>query len=163
MARVLIVGCGCRGRELAATLVAEGHAVRGTTRRREGLEAIEASGAQAALANPDRLSTVLPRLEGVSVVCWLMGTAVGEPELIAGIHGPRLETLLERLVDTPVRGLLYEAAGSVQADSLKHGAALVREAGRRWQIPTEILTVDPADHEAWLAAMTLAVLRLLTP
>ena len=33
LARVLIVGCGCRGRELAAALMAEGHAVRGTLAR----------------------------------------------------------------------------------------------------------------------------------
>ena len=32
MARVLIVGCGGRGRALARELVAAGHTVRGTTR-----------------------------------------------------------------------------------------------------------------------------------
>src|SRR5919204_1401335 len=102
MARVLIVGCGCRGRELAAALRAEGHRVRGTTRREEGVEAIEATGAEAAVADPDRLSTLLPLIEGVSVVCWLMGTAVAAPEVIGAIHGSRLSTLLHRLVDTPV-------------------------------------------------------------
>ena len=39
LARVLIVGCGCRGRALAAELVAGGHAVRATTRRSEALAA----------------------------------------------------------------------------------------------------------------------------
>jgi 3-hydroxyisobutyrate dehydrogenase-like beta-hydroxyacid dehydrogenase len=69
VARVLIVGCGCRGRELAAALVADGVAVRGTTRDEASLETIEATGAQAALADPDRLSTILPQLEDVAIVC----------------------------------------------------------------------------------------------
>ena len=65
MARVLIVGCGCRGRALAAALVDEGHAVRGTTRARGvGSPAIEAAGAEAVLADPDRLATLLPHLPG---------------------------------------------------------------------------------------------------
>ena len=46
MARVLIVGCGCRGQELARGLRAAGHAVRGTTRDASGLETIEAAGAE---------------------------------------------------------------------------------------------------------------------
>jgi nucleoside-diphosphate-sugar epimerase len=161
VARVLIVGCGCRGRELAAALVAEGHAVRGTTRRAGSVAEIEAVGAEAAVADPDRLATILPQLEGVSAVCWLMGSAVEEPETLAALHGPRLETLLERLVDTPVRGVVYEAAGSVPADLLARGAGLVREASDRWRIRVEILDEAPADHDAWLAATTQAVERLL--
>ena len=49
----------------------------------------------------------------VAVVVWLLGSATGEPDAIAAIHGPRLERLLEKLVDSPVRGFAYEAAGSV--------------------------------------------------
>jgi len=161
VARVLIVGCGCRGRGLAAALLAEGHAVRGTTRRSEGLSRIEATGARAAVADPDRLATILPQLEGVSALCWLMGSAVGEPEAVAALHGPRLETLLERLVDTPVRGVVYEAAGRVHDDLLDRGAALVNAASETWRIPVESVDEDPAHHEAWLAAMTKAVDRLL--
>jgi nucleoside-diphosphate-sugar epimerase len=113
MARVLVVGCGCRGRELAAALVGEDHAVRGTTRDGVVLEAIEATGAEGVVADPDRLSTLLPHLDGVNVLCWLMGTAVGEPEVVAALHGPRLASIVETVVDTHVRGVVYEAAGSV--------------------------------------------------
>jgi hypothetical protein len=161
VARVLIVGCGCRGRELAAALVAEGHAVRGTTRDESGLEEIEATGAQAVVADPDRLSTLLPQIEGVSAVCWLMGTAIGEPEVIAAIHGPRLQSLLDKLVDTPARGFVYEAAGRVQDRWLEQGAALVRAAGETYRMPVELVDADPAEHDAWLAAMGAAVGRLL--
>jgi uncharacterized protein YbjT (DUF2867 family) len=149
LARVLIVGCGCRGRRLARALVAEGHSVRGTSRSPEALPDIEAAGAEAAVADPDRLGTLLPLLEGVSAVCWLMGTAEpGEP-----LHGPRLRSLQEKLVDSPARGLIYEAAGSVDAPLLAAGAAIVREVGETFRMPVAVVSEDPADIDAWTAAM----------
>jgi hypothetical protein len=156
---VLIVGCGCRGRELAWELRAAGHAVRGTTRTREQLAEIEATGAEAVLADPNRLGTVMRELQGVTLVCWLMGSAGGDSA--DGLHGPRLRTLLERLVDTPVRGVVYEAAGSVPPEVLAGGAAAVREASARWSIPAEVVEAHPSDREDWLAAMKDAVARLL--
>ena len=156
---MLIVGCGCRGRELSWELRAAGHAVRGTTRAREHLAEIEAAGAEAVLADPDRLGTLMRELHGVSLVCWLMGSAEGGTA--EGLHGPRLRTLLERLVDTPVRGVVYEAAGSLDPELLAGGAAAVREASARWSIPAEVVEADPVDREGWLAAMTAAVGRLL--
>jgi nucleoside-diphosphate-sugar epimerase len=157
MARVLVVGCGCRGRALAAALRAEGHAVRGTTRSADRLAAIESAGVEGVVADPDRLGTIMGQLAGVTVVCWLMGTATAAPEL----HGPRLETLLERLVDTPVRGIVYEAAGTAEPGLLAGGAESVRAASERWRMPAEVVEAEPADHAAWLAAMRAAVERLL--
>jgi hypothetical protein len=159
VARILIVGCGCRGRALARELSAAGHAVRGTTRDSARLSGIEAAGAEAVVADPDRLGTLMAQLHGVSLVCWLMGSA--DPGAAADLHGPRLRTLLERLVDTPVRGVVYEAAGSVDPGVLDRGAAMVREAGATWRIPAEVVGADPRHPEAWLAAMTAAVARLL--
>jgi nucleoside-diphosphate-sugar epimerase len=161
MARALIVGCGCRGRELAAALVARGDAARGTTRRTDGLEAIEATGAQAVVADPDRLSTLAPQLEGVSVLCWLMGTAVAEPQEIAAIHESRLESMLEAIVDTPVRGLVYEAAGTVQAAWLERGAAIARRAAERHRMPVALVQRDPHEHGPWLEEALAAVDRVL--
>ena len=157
MARVLVVGCGCRGRALAAALRAEGHAVRGTTRSADRLGAIESAGVEGVVADPDRLGTIMGQLAGVTVVCWLMGTATAAPEL----HGPRLETLLERLVDTPVRGIVYEAAGTVEPGLLAGGAESVRAAAERWRMPAEVVEAGPADHAEWLAAMQAAVERRL--
>jgi putative NADH-flavin reductase len=158
---VLLVGCGCRGGELAAALLERGHAVRGTTREESRLEAIAAAGAEAALADPDRLSTLMPHVEGVSVLCWLMGSAAGDHETVQAVHGPRLETLLERLVDTHVRGVVYEAAGSVEPRLLEQGAALVGRARDTWRIPSEVVEHDPADHRGWVEAMMAAVERVL--
>jgi hypothetical protein len=163
LARVLIVGCGCRGRELSAALITDGHAVRGTTRSDAGVEAIEATGAEGVVADPNRLSTLLPRLEGVVILCWLMGSAVGEPEAVAALHGPRLESLLARVVDSPLRGVVYEGVGRVQRHWLEQGAAIVSRAGETHQIPFEIVGADPAQHEVWLEATHAAVARLLAP
>jgi nucleoside-diphosphate-sugar epimerase len=159
VARVLIVGCGCRGRRLAAALLADGHSVRGTTRRPESLAAIERTGAEAVAADPDRLGTIMAQLAGVSVVCWLLGSASGAS--VADVHGPRLVTLLERLVDTPVRGIVYEGTGSVDGTLLGAGAAAVRDAERTWRMPAEVVDADPAEIERWLTATRAAVARLL--
>jgi hypothetical protein len=158
VARVLIVGCGCRGQALARELSGE-HAVRGTSRSPERVSAlVEKTGIEGVVADPDRLATIVPVLAGVSVVCWLMGTADRSPEL----HGTRLQTLAEHLVDTPVRGLVYEAGGTVDHVLLERGAQIVREASRIWHIRGEVVSADPADHEAWLGAMKGAVERTLS-
>lgn len=160
MARALIVGCGCRGRMLGERLVPEGWSVRGTSRRKEGLAAIEAAGVEAALADPDRPGAVLDLVGDVAVLALLLGTAVGAPEAVAAIHGPRLERLLERLVDTPVRGVVYEAAGSVDAAVLAAGAELVQRAGRTWRVPVAIVEVEPGEPERWCEEMVAAVTGL---
>jgi len=100
----------------------------------------------------------VPLLSGVSVVCWLMGTAEGSPE----VHGARLQTLVEHLVDTPVRGLVYEAAGTVDASLLERGAQIVRDASETWHMRGEVVSADPAVFEEWLGAMKEAVRRTLS-
>jgi uncharacterized protein YbjT (DUF2867 family) len=94
--------------------VRAGHSVRGTTRREERVAEIEAAGAEAVIADPDRLATLMPHIQDVSVVCWLLGPVDGEAG--RALHGPRLESMLVKLVDTPVRGVVYEGpAGEVAA------------------------------------------------
>lgn len=138
----MIVGCGCRGRELGGELLAQGWAVRGTSRREEGLAAIEAAGIEPALADPEQPGTLLELVGDVTAVHWLLGSASGSPESLAAIHGPRLERFLERLVETPVRRFVYEASGSVDPELLRRGAGLVRAAAERWRIPVEIARVE---------------------
>ncbi len=159
MARVLIVCCGCLGRALAGALVADGHAVRGTSRDPERLPAIEAAGAEALLADPDRLGTIVAGLGDVTVLCWLMGSADGGEAL----HAERFGSLLEHLVDTPVRGLVCEVAGSAGPQQLGRSERLAREATTIWTIPTELVDIEPSDHERWLAQARAAVGRLLAP
>jgi nucleoside-diphosphate-sugar epimerase len=159
VARVLIVGCGCRGRALATALHGDGHAVRGTTRDPSRIGEIEASGVEAAVADPDRLATLMPLLEAVAAICWLMGSATGEA--VTALHGPRLRTLLERLVDTPVRGLVYEAAGSVEHRWLRDGAEIARAAAATWRMPVEVVEDGHDDWGGWVDATAGAVARVL--
>jgi uncharacterized protein YbjT (DUF2867 family) len=129
VARVLIVPCGCRGQALARELVGAGHAVRGTTRSQGRTAAIAEAGAEPYVGDPDRIGTLMAALSGVTIVCWLLG-GVRDPDL----HGGRLRMLFEKLVDTPVRGVVYERA-------LPAGEEIARDAAERWRIPVEI--VDP--------------------
>ena len=159
MARVLIVGCGGRGQALARSLVEAGHAVRGTTRDAGRVDAIAAAGAEPYVGDPDRIATLMEAIAGVTVVVWLLGTATGER---AGeLHAGRLRMLCEKLVDTHVRGLVYEGAGTQPADVLAGGAAVVNTAAATWNIPVAVLTTDPADCEAWTRDAAAAMAGLL--
>lgn len=160
MARALIVGCGCRGQLLGRALQQEGWEARGTTRSPARLDEIGSTGIEAVVADPDRIGSVLEWVHDVAVVVWLLGSAIAEPEVIAAIHGPRLEHLLRKLVDTPVRGLVYEAAGGVPAERLEQGVGIVRTASETWSIPVEVVDASPEDPDAWAGAMKAAALGL---
>ena len=162
MARVLIIGCGCRGRALASELLAAGHAVRGTTRDPARAAAIAATGAEPYVGDPDRVASLMEALVGVSVVCWLLGSATGGPDAESAVNGPRLRMLWEKLVDTPVRGIVYEAAGPLEPETYARGRAIAEHARGTWAMPVEVLAADPADHAAWLSSATAAVEHLLT-
>jgi uncharacterized protein YbjT (DUF2867 family) len=169
VARALIVACGCRGRLVGEALLAEGWAVRGTSRSERRLAAIEAAGIEPAMADPDRPGTILELVADVTVVLYLLGSATGEPAALAAIHGPRLERLAEHLVDTPVRGFAYEATGSVGADLLTGGAEILRTAERTWRIPVALPDgpppgdAGPEDFAAWRDSALRAVSGLLGP
>ena len=137
--------------------------MRGTSRSDAGLTAIESAGIEPASADPDRPGTVLELVHDVAIVAWLMGSAAGDPDAIDAINGFRLESLLEKFVDTPVRGVVYEAEGSVGADRLAHGAELVEAASERWRIPARILRADPGEHEIWADRACEAITSLLGP
>jgi len=149
MARALIVGCGCRGREFGRQLLARGWQVRGTSRRESGLAPIEAAGIEPALADPAEPGTVLDLIGDVTVLCWLLGSARGDEDNLAAVHGPRLDRLLERLVETPVRRFVYEAAGSVDPILLARGCESVEAASERWELPVASTLVDPFDDSVW--------------
>jgi hypothetical protein len=95
-------------------------------------------------------------LHGVTIVCWLMGT-IPNPDLHAG----RLRMLWEKLVDTPVRGVVHEAAGPLPPAVLARGRSVALAAHDTWRIPLELLDADPANHERWMRAAKAAVDRLL--
>ena len=153
MARALIVGCGCRGRALGRALIDRGWQVRGTSRNPAAVAEIEAGGIEAVEADPDRIGTIVEVIEGVTVIFWLLGSAAGDPDRVAALHGDRLERLLEEIVDTPVRGVAYELTGGIDQGQALRALELLRTAGERWRMPFEVVDVDPAEHDLWLEGM----------
>ncbi len=123
MARVLVVGAAERAAELASS----GHVIE------------EADG-----VDPHRLVTLTPRLEGVSVLCWLFGEADDDT-----LHGHRLTSLIECLVDTPVRGFVYERSRDHPG-----GEEIVARARETFRIPCAV--VSPGDDLAVAVSDVLA-------
>jgi nucleoside-diphosphate-sugar epimerase len=161
LARALIVGCGCRGRLLGRELLDAGWQVRGTSRTEAGLKAVADAGIEPAVADPDRAGGVLELIDDVAVVVWALGSATGSADGVAAVNGPRLERVLERLVDTPVRGFVYEGAGSAPEQVLAEGATTVRAAGERWRIPVAVVTTPPEPPEPWAGEMAAVVRAVL--
>jgi hypothetical protein len=161
--RALIVGGGCRGRTLAQRLIGDGHAVRIVTRSPERHAVIEEIGAEPWAGDPDRVGTLRYALDNVTVVLWLLGTATGPAGDVAALHGSRLEMMLERSVDTTVRGVVYEAAGTLPQDVYDAGVREVVRANQRNEVPYRVLAVDPADGESWQEGARGAIFSLLEP
>jgi hypothetical protein len=162
VARILIIAGGARGRALAGGLVAEGHAVRITTREESGRDAIEAVGAECWIGTPDRIVTLRYALEGVTLACWLLGNASGPAATVQALHGSRLEFFVSQTIDTTVRGLVYEAAGTVAAPTLAAGRALIGDRAAFNAIPLAVLDADPRDLDRWRAQARTAIADLLT-
>ena len=167
MARILIVGGGCRGRRLARELLDEGHVLRITTRSEEQRAAIESCGAECWIATPMRVGTLRPALDGVTLACWLLAGASGGEEEVHELHGSRLERFLCQLIDTPARGFIYDASPGVLApELLAEGRRVVRAVTEHNAIPARVLSgLKPggAGDADWLDAARGAVESLLGP
>jgi uncharacterized protein YbjT (DUF2867 family) len=138
--------------------------VRGTTRDAGRTSSIETAGVEAVLADPDRVMTLAPAIAGVAVVCVLLGSAEGPPDAVAALHSERLEMLLTRVLDTPVRGFVYESSGAVEQTVLAGGASLVRSFCATSRIPFALLDrVGSEGWSDWAARGADAIDAVLTP
>lgn len=156
----MVGGGSCRGLDLTRTLVADGHAVRVVSREGARRAEIEAAGGECWVGTPDAIGTLRYALDNVTVLFWLLGTAEGGD--VAALHGSRLTMMLERVTDSTVRGVVYEASGTVPAEVLAAGAHEVREANRKNEIPFRLLEADPrGDRDTWLRETTDLVDSLL--
>jgi glycine/D-amino acid oxidase-like deaminating enzyme len=170
VARILIVGGGCRGRRLARELAEEGHAIRVTTRERSGCAAIEAAGAECWTGTPERLGTLRGALDGVAVACWLLASATGPAEELRELHTSRLEAFTGQLIDTTVRGFVYEAGGGAigarpvveEEEGLAvAGERVARGIAERNAIPLEVIRTNAREPSEWLAEARGVISRLL--
>lgn len=131
--------------------------MRGTTRDAARRTEIEAAGVEAFIGDPDRVASLARALEHVGVACLLLGSATGPSDQLEALHGTRLDMLLERMLDTTVRGVVYERRGTVDRELLRAGAERVRSACERSLIPYVLLDADSDDHGRWVAAAADAV------
>jgi hypothetical protein len=155
-------------------MVAAGHVLGITTRSEDARAAIEAAGAECWIATPARLGTLRAALDGVTLACWLLAGASGAAEDVRELHASRLERFMRQLIDTTVRGFIYEASlpraeardalpgriSAVPARVLAEGAQVVRAMGAQHAIP--VVVIERAETEqAWLQRMHAAVRSLL--
>jgi hypothetical protein len=153
-------------------MVEQGHALRATTRSEDGRAAIEACGAECWIGTPDRLATLRGALENVTIACWMLAGAHGQPDAVAALHSSRLEFFLTQAIDTTVRGFVYDAwpatGTEVSREMLADGQRIVSSLAKLNAIPVAILdSGDRAageerdDDEAWVDAASGAVDSLL--
>lgn len=160
--RVLIIGGGDRGLALAGRLRDRGDAARVVSRDPARRAAIEAVGAEYLDGDPDRIGTLRYACENVTVLVWALGSATGpDPEKLAALHDTRLSMMLERTIDTTVRGVVYEGVGTLPTDVLEKGRAVVDRLCRKNEIPFAVLESDPSDAAAWAADAEHAIVGLL--
>jgi hypothetical protein len=69
--------------------------------------------------------------------------------------------LLTRLVDTTMRGIVYEVSGSAPEELLSAGGERVRAFCEDARIPYVLLGADPNDHNVWTHAAAGAVDQVL--
>lgn len=142
--RVLLVGGGRPGLELTRQLTSEGHAVRFVTRGEERRADIEAAGGECWIGTPDRIGSLRYALDNVTVLLWLLGPVADDD-----LHGSRLTMMLERTIDTTVRGVIYEGTAA--------GAAEVQRMAAYNEIPHAVIDAPREDEAAWVAAVREAI------
>lgn len=161
MARILIVGEGSRCVRLAGSIGSEGHLLRVVVRAQSAREAIECVGAECRVDDLSRLGGMIGALDGVAIVCWLLGSIGGEQQEQADLHGSRLRAFLQRTIDSTVRGVVYEAAGTAPKPILSAGLQVAREVTGANSIPLRVIEQDPADLDSWLAEAHRLVVDLI--
>jgi hypothetical protein len=135
--------------------------VRAVTRHEANRARIEEAGAECWIGDPDVVGTLRYALENVTILVWALGTASGGADRVAALHGPRLEMMLSKSIDSTVRGIVYEAAGTAGPVAFATGVAELRRTCGRNEIPFAIVEEDPASPDAWAVATRQAIDRLL--
>ena len=128
-----------------------------------GRAAIEAVGAECWIGTPDRIATLRYALDGVTLACWLLGTACGEPESLAALYGTRLEFFVnaDDRHDRS-RPAVSRLAGSLNAATRAAGRALISEArGLQRDSTGRAATPTRAILEVWIAQARTAIAALL--
>jgi len=110
---ISVLGCGWLGLPLAKALIAEGHAVKGSTTREEKLDLLREAGVEPFLVRLD------PEMEGEDLTDFLQSDMllVNIPpprrDDVAEFHIQQISSLIDALGQSPVRSVLFVSSTSV--------------------------------------------------
>jgi nucleoside-diphosphate-sugar epimerase len=110
---ITILGCGWLGLPLAKALIAEGHAVKGSTTREDKLDLLRDAGVEPFLVKLD------PEMEGEDLADFLQSDilVVNIPpprrDDVAEFHIQQISSLIDALRQSPVRSVLFVSSTSV--------------------------------------------------
>ena len=99
---------------------------------------------------------MLDAIEGVTLIFWLLGSPRATHEASRRSTARGSSALLEEIVDTPVRGFVYELTRTLEPAPAAARVEALRAADERWRIPFEVVAADPASPRMWLAGMLAA-------
>ena len=133
-----------------------------TSRSPQAREEIERVGAECWPGTPERLATLRGALDGVTVACWLLAGAAGAAGELEELHTVRLEFFLTQMIDTTVRGFVYEGRGTTSAAAaLAEGEQIARRMCERNAIPLAVLDRTAAEGDLWQQQARAAIEQLL--
>jgi hypothetical protein len=93
----------------------------------------------------------------------MLGTACGTEEQLMSLYTSRLEFFLNQIIDTTVRGFVYEPpGGSASAEVIEAGLDVARSVTSRNSIPLLLLNTGPEQTEQWLSEAHAAIDSVLS-
>ena len=111
--KILIAGCGYRGRRLARRVIAGGRAVRGLTRSPEHAAALAALGIEPFIGDITRQDSLRGIGNGVVAVYHLMGSMSGDDAQLHKLHIEGTRHLIAELAAAGLRRYVYESSTAV--------------------------------------------------
>ena len=98
----------------------------------------------------------------MTVACWLLAGAAGAAGELQELHTVRLEFFLTQMIDTTVRGFVYEGRGTTSApEALVEGEQIARRMCERNAIPLAVLDRPAAEGDLWQQQARAAIEQLL--
>ncbi len=154
MARVLVCVDPARSEEFARAFADQPFAVQ------VAVDGGTPGGGEAVAFDALRLGTLLPLLAETSCLCWCFGMPARPAGEQRELHTTRLQSVLERIVDSPVRAFVYEAPAAEGAAELPPSGELVRSSCERLRIRHAIVGTEPG-HQVAARQVAAAALALL--